>query len=117
MSYIHVEGLCKHFDVRLKREKGSLIRGKKRVQALQDVSFDVEQGELVGYIGPNGAGKSTTVKILSGILTPDEGAVTVGGRVPWKERKAHVRRIGVVFGQRMQLWWDVPIADSFELLK
>ncbi|MBQ6722407.1 MAG: ATP-binding cassette domain-containing protein, partial [Clostridia bacterium] len=117
MSYIHVEGLCKHFDIRLKREKGSLIRGKKRVQALQDVSFDVEQGELVGYIGPNGAGKSTTVKILSGILTPDEGTVTVGGRVPWKERKAHVRRIGVVFGQRMQLWWDVPIADSFELLK
>ena len=117
MSYIHVQGLCKHFDVRLKREKGSLLRAKKRVQALQDVSFDVEQGELVGYIGPNGAGKSTTVKILSGILTPDEGIVTVGSRVPWKERKAHVRRIGVVFGQRMQLWWDVPIADSFDLLK
>ena len=117
MSYIHVQGLSKHFDVRLKREKGSLTRAKKRVQALQDVSFDIGRGELVGYIGPNGAGKSTSVKILSGILTPDAGEVTVGGQVPWKERKAYVRRIGVVFGQRMQLWWDVPIADSYALLK
>ena len=74
MSYISVQGLCKHFDVRQKREKGSLLRKKERVQALQDVSFDVEQGELVGYIGPNGAGKSTTVKILSGIMVPDSGS-------------------------------------------
>ncbi len=87
------------------------------MHALQDISFDIEKGELLGYIGPNGAGKSTTVKILSGILTPDRGTVTVGGRVPWKERKEHVRRIGVVFGQRMQLWWDVPIQDSFDLLR
>jgi len=117
MQYIRVEGLCKHFDVRKKRAKGSLFREKERVSALRDVSFDVERGELVGYIGPNGAGKSTTVKILSGILTPDAGTVQVGGLVPWKDRKAHVRRIGVVFGQRMQLWWDVPILDSFELLR
>ena len=117
MSYISVQGLCKHFDVRQKREKGSLLRKKERVQALQDVSFDVEQGELVGYIGPNGAGKSTTVKILSGIMVPDSGNVSVGGLTPWENRKEHVRRIGVVFGQRMQLWWDVPIADSYDLLK
>ena len=117
MSYISVQGLCKHFDVRQKREKGSLLRKKERVQALQDVSFDVEQGELVGYIGPNGAGKSTTVKILSGIMVPDSGVVSVGGLTPWENRKEHVRRIGVVFGQRMQLWWDVPIADSYDLLK
>lgn len=117
MSYISVEGLCKRFTVRKKREKGSLLRPKETVEALRDVSFGVERGELVGYIGPNGAGKSTTVKILSGILTPDGGSVTVGGLVPWAARKAHVRRIGVVFGQRTQLWWDVPIRDSFQLLR
>ena len=117
MSYIHVAELRKQFVVRQKRGKGSLLREKKTVEALQGISFDVEAGELLGYIGPNGAGKSTTVKILSGILTPDGGEVTVGGRVPWKERKAHVREIGVVFGQRTQLWWDVPILDSYELLR
>ena len=89
----------------------------KIVRALSDVSFDVQKGEIVGYIGPNGAGKSTTVKILSGILVPDSGEVTVGGLVPWKDRKKHVSRIGVIFGQRTQLWWDVPVADSYELLK
>ena len=112
MSYIAVDGLCKTFTVRKKREKGHLLREKTEVQALRGVSFSIERGELVGYIGPNGAGKSTTVKILSGILTPDGGQATVGGRVPWRERKQHVRRIGVVFGQRTQLWWDVPILDS-----
>ena len=117
MSYIAVEALNKAFTVRKKREKGRLLREKSRVQALKDVSFSIEQGELVGYIGPNGAGKSTTVKILSGILTPDGGSVTVGGRTPWKERREHVRHIGVVFGQRTQLWWDVPILDSFTLLR
>ncbi len=117
MSFIHVQHLCKRFYVRKKRQKGALLREKETVRALEDVSFDVEQGELIGYIGPNGAGKSTTVKILSGILTPDGGNVTVGGRIPWKERKEHVRHIGVVFGQRTQLWWDVPILDSFSLLK
>ena len=117
MSYIHVRELEKRFTVREKRKKGALLREKKTVTALQGVSFDIGQGELLGYIGPNGAGKSTTVKILSGILTPESGEVTVGGRIPWKERKAHVRRIGVVFGQRTQLWWDVPIQDSYDLLK
>ena len=117
MSYIHVQNLSKRFIVRKKREKGSLLREKEEVQALRGVSFDIEQGELIGYIGPNGAGKSTTVKILSGIMTPDGGEAVVGGQVPWRERKTYVRRIGVVFGQRMQLWWDVPILDSFSLLK
>ena len=72
---------------------------------------------MVGYIGPNGAGKSSTIKVLSGILTPDSGSCTINGRIPWKERKEHVIEIGVVFGQRSQLWWDVPVFDSFELLR
>nr|AHF25876.1 ABC transporter ATP-binding protein [uncultured bacterium Contigcl_1523] len=117
MSYIDVRELRKTFTVRKKREKGKLFREKDTVEALKGVSFTVEKGELVGYIGPNGAGKSTTVKILSGILTPDGGKAVVGGRVPWKERKEYVRHIGVVFGQRSQLWWDVPISDSYSLLK
>ncbi|MBR4776859.1 MAG: ATP-binding cassette domain-containing protein [Lachnospiraceae bacterium] len=117
MSYIEVEGLRKTFTVRKKREKGKLFREKEIVEALKGISFTVEKGELVGYIGPNGAGKSTTVKILSGILTPESGKALVGGRVPWKDRKDYVKHIGVVFGQRSQLWWDVPIIDSFSLLK
>lgn len=87
------------------------------VQALSQISFVIPDGEMVGYIGPNGAGKSSTIKILSGILTPEEGNVTINGRTPWKQRKEHVREIGVVFGQRTQLWWDVPVIDSFYLLK
>ena len=90
---------------------------KETIHALKDVSFEIEKGELVGYIGPNGAGKSTTVKILSGILVPESGKVSVGGMTPWTDRKAHVRRIGVVFGQRSQLWWDVPLLDSYSLLR
>ena len=117
MSYIEVNGLKKTFTVRKKREKGKLFREKQTVEALKGVSFSVEKGELVGYIGPNGAGKSTTVKILSGILTPDGGEALVGSRVPWLERREYVKHIGVVFGQRSQLWWDVPIVDSFSLLK
>ena len=117
MSYIQAEHLRKTFTVRKKREKGSLLREKQTVEAIKDLCFTVERGEMVGYIGPNGAGKSTTVKMLSGILTPDAGQVTVGGRIPWKDRREHVRHIGVVFGQRSQLWWDVPVQDSLDLLK
>ena len=87
------------------------------VHALQDVSFSIGDGEMVGYIGPNGAGKSTTIKIMCGVLTPDSGQCVIDGRIPWKNRVAHVREIGVVFGQRSQLWWDVPVIDSFELIR
>lgn len=117
MSYIEVNNLQKNFIVKKKREKGKLLREKETVKALKGISFSVDKGELVGYIGPNGAGKSTTVKILSGILTPDGGDVRVGDYVPWKERREHVKNIGVVFGQRSQLWWDVPIIDSYNLLR
>ena len=117
MSYIEVNDLKKTFTVRKKRTKGQLFREKQKIEALKGVSFSVEKGELVGYIGPNGAGKSTTVKILSGILTPDGGEALVDGRVPWLERREYVKHVGVVFGQRSQLWWDVPIIDSFSLLK
>lgn len=87
------------------------------IDALKDVSFSIEAGEMVGYIGPTGAGKSSTIKIMSGILTPDSGECVINGYTPWRERKKYVRGIGVVFGQRTQLWWDVPVVDSFELLK
>ena len=92
-------------------------REYEEIHALRDVSFTIGDGEMVGYIGPNGAGKSTTIKIMCGILTPDSGSCDINGRTPWKERVAHVREIGVVFGQRSQLWWDVPIIDSFELIR
>ncbi len=87
------------------------------IEAIKGISFSIDDGEMVGYIGPNGAGKSTTIKILSGILMPDGGTCVVNGQVPWKDRKEYVRQIGVVFGQRSQLWWDIPVIDSFELLK
>ncbi len=115
--FIEVTDLSKSFTVRKKREKGAFFREKTVVQALDRVSFSINAGELVGYIGPNGAGKSTTVKLLSGILTPDGGEALVGGYVPWKERREYVRHIGVVFGQRTQLWWDVPVLDSYRLLR
>jgi ABC-2 type transport system ATP-binding protein len=95
---------------------GLFHRRKRAVSALDGVGFEIERGELVAYIGPNGAGKSTTIKILAGILAPSSGTGEVGGLVPWKQRRAHVARIGVVFGQRTQLWWDLPVTDSFDLL-
>ena len=97
--------------------KALFHREYEEIHALDDLSFTIRDGERVGYIGPNGAGKSSTIKVLSGILTPDSGQCLVNGRTPWKDRVAHVKEIGVVFGQRTQLWWDVPVADSFELLK
>src|SRR5262245_58155231 len=123
MSQIVVRDLKKSFRVGV-RAPGVLggLRAFVRpefqdVRALDGVSFSISSGELVGYIGPNGAGKSTTVKILSGILVPDGGDVSVMGRTPWLDRIAHVRRIGVVFGQRTQLWWDLPVIESFDLLR
>lgn len=97
--------------------KALFSREYEVIRALDGVSFRVDDGEMVGYIGPNGAGKSTTIKLMCGILSPDSGTCVIDGRVPWKERKAHVRNIGVVFGQRSQLWWDVPVIDSFELVR
>lgn len=97
--------------------KALFSREYELVHALNDVSFTVQDGEMVGYIGPNGAGKSTTIKIMCGILTPDSGSCVINGHTPWKDRIAHVREIGVVFGQRSQLWWDVPVIDSFELVR
>ncbi len=97
--------------------RGLLRRREKRIQAVDDVSFSLGAGELVGYIGPNGAGKSTTIKLMSGILSPDSGKIEVMGLCPWKDRRRHVANIGVVFGQKSQLWWDNPAIDSFELLR
>jgi len=97
--------------------KGLFHRSYRTVEALRGVSFSLEAGELVGYIGPNGAGKSTTVKALAGILVPDSGVCQVMGRTPWEQRSEHVADIGVVFGQRTQLWWDLPVIESFELLR
>src|SRR3954454_13595377 len=86
------------------------------VQAVRDVSFTIEQGEMVGCVGPNGAGKSTTIKMLTGILVPSGGRVEVLGQVPFRRRKHIAQNVGVVFGQRTQLWWDLPLIDSLELL-
>lgn len=120
---IQAEHLQKTFRVRKRNAgfknaaKAFFSREHEEIHALNDVSFRIEDGEAVGYIGPNGAGKSSTIKILSGILTPDSGTCVIDGRVPWKDRRAHVSQIGVVFGQRSQLWWDVPVIDSFELIR
>ena len=97
--------------------KGLIHGRRRRIDALTDVAFSLEAGELLGFIGPNGAGKSTTITILSGILRPDAGRVVVDGLVPYDDRIRHVARIGVVFGQRTQLWWDLPVIDGFDLLR
>ncbi|MFN3236984.1 MAG: ATP-binding cassette domain-containing protein [Pseudomonadales bacterium] len=123
MSHIRVRSLSKSFQIAERQAgfvgslKGLFNRTYRHVHALDGVSFDLGKGELVGYIGPNGAGKSTTIKILSGILVPDSGECTVAGLTPWQNRAEHVANIGVVFGQRTQLWWDLPVIESFALLR
>lgn len=123
MSFIEVNEVSKAFRVS-RRSAGipgmlaNLVVPKyEKKQAVDNVSFSIEQGEMVGFIGPNGAGKSTTIKMLSGILYPDTGSVRVNGYIPYRQRKEYVGRIGVVFGQKSQLQWDLPVIDSFELLK
>jgi len=123
MKLIEVKDLSKTFRIS-KREtglKGALHGLFKREyeykHALDHISFSIDEGELIGYIGPNGAGKSTTIKILTGILYPNGGRCIVNNRIPWEERREHVKDIGVVFGQRTQLWWDLPVIESFNLLR
>ncbi len=120
---IHAEGLSKRYR-RVRRTQGFaaplrdlLFRRYDSFAALRDVSFSVAPGTIVGYLGPNGAGKSTTVKILTGVIRPTSGTVRVAGLCPQAERRELTRRIGVVFGQRTQLWWDLPVISSFELIK
>jgi len=123
MAHVVVRDLVKTYRVSerdpglIGAVRGLLSRRYREVRALDGVSFELARGELLGLIGPNGAGKSTTIKILSGILRPTAGVVTVGDIVPYAERTRHVARLGVVFGQRTQLWWDLPVLDGFELLR
>lgn len=123
MSFIEVKNVCKTFRVSRRRAGAfgalaNLISPKfEKKEAVRNISFDINKGEAVGFIGPNGAGKSTTVKMLSGILHPDSGEISVDGFVPYKQRKRYVGKIGVVFGQKSQLQWDLPVIDSFDLLK
>lgn len=120
---ITMKGISKTYRVRARQSgmkhavKGLFSRSYTEIQAINDMTFTIPDGQIVGYIGPNGAGKSTTIKILSGILRPDSGSCTVNGMVPWENRRQYVAQLGVVFGQRSQLWWDVPVMDSFQLLK
>jgi ABC-2 type transport system ATP-binding protein len=115
MSLIEARGLSRTFVVR--RKAGRFRRTTDTVAAVRDLTFSVEAGEMVGYIGPNGAGKSTTIKMLTGILVPTAGDLRVAGVEPSRHRTELARRIGVVFGQRTTLWWDLPLRDSFTLLQ
>jgi ABC-2 type transport system ATP-binding protein len=115
MAIIRVADLEKTFEVR--RRAGRLRRERVTVRAVDGVSFEVQPGEMIGYIGPNGAGKSTTIKMLTGVLVPSSGSARVAGLDPSRQRIELARRMGVVFGQRRQLWWDLPLIDSFELLR
>ena len=122
-NIITVQSIKKYYKI-AKRDKGifaslsSLFNRKYEIKkAVDDVSFSIKRGEIVGFVGPNGAGKSTTIKVLSGILYPDAGDVNIKGYIPYKQRKQYVKNIGVVFGQKSQLNWDLPLIESFELMK
>lgn len=120
---IKVKNLQKHFKVRQHHQgrwasaRNLVTRQYRLVKAVDEVTFSVGAGELVGYLGPNGAGKSTTIKMLTGLLVPSGGEVQVNGRIPWRERSRYVARIGAVFGQRTTLWWDLPLVESLQLLR
>jgi ABC-2 type transport system ATP-binding protein len=123
MSLIHIQDLSKHFKILNRREGLSgafkdLFSGDFRtVKAVDGISFDIEAGEIVGYIGPNGAGKSTTIKMMTGILKPTDGTIFINDHVPYTNRIKQAQIMGVVFGQRTQLWWDLPVIESFKILK
>lgn len=123
MSFISVKDINKTFKVARRKSglkesiKSFIKRDYIYIDAVKNISFDIKKGEIIGYIGPNGAGKSTTIKMLAGILVPDSGTIKVDGLIPWKDREKYVSNIGVVFGQRSQLWWDIPAGDTFDLLK
>lgn len=120
---IEIKNITKEFKVLNRREglKGSLkdlfSRDYKTVRAVDNISMSIKQGEIVGYLGPNGAGKSTTIKMMTGVLEPTSGEILVNGKVPYKDRSGNAQEIGVVFGQRTQLWWALPLIESFKILK
>lgn len=120
---IEIKNVTKEFKVLNRREglKGSLkdlfSRDYKRIRAVDNISMNIKQGEIVGYLGPNGAGKSTTIKMMTGVLEPTSGEILVGGNIPYLNRSKNAQEIGVVFGQRSQLWWALPLVESFKLLK
>lgn len=123
MALINVESLIKDYKINDRKKgllgalQGLLIPEYKIKRAVDNIGFSIEKGEMVGFIGPNGAGKSTTVKMLTGILVPTSGSISIGGLSPYKDRKKNAFRVGAVFGQRTQLWWDLPVEDTFDLLK
>lgn len=121
MSLIEARDLRKHYFVRPAARGLARVFGGPgatlEIRAVDGISFDIAEGERVGYLGPNGAGKSTTIKVLTGILLPTSGVVAVGGIVPWRDRMRNARQIGVIFGQRTQLYWDLPLIHSFEMLR
>lgn len=120
---IRVHDLHKYFQVPIRQRgrfsalRSLLVRRHRLVKAVNGVSFQIGRGELVGYLGPNGAGKSTTIKMLTGLLVPTHGEISVNGRIPWKQREEHVKSLGAVFGFRSTLWWDLPVIESLELLR
>lgn len=123
MSYIEAKNIYKKYSI-VKMQQGffggirSLVSRQYVIkEAVRNVSFMIDKGEIVGYVGPNGAGKSTMIKMLSGVLVPTSGLITVGGLIPYENRRQNSKRIGVVFGQRSQLYWDLPVADSFDLFQ
>lgn len=123
MSFITIDNLTKTFRIQKRNSglknaiKAFFKRDYTIINAVDHISFNIDKGEIVAYIGPNGAGKSTTIKMLTGILRPDSGTCIVDGKNPFEDRKKYVSEIGVVFGQKSQLWWDIPVEDSFDLLR
>lgn len=123
MNIVKIHNVSKHFKVLNRREglmgtfKDLFSRDYRLVKAVDDVSMSLEEGEFVGFLGPNGAGKSTTIKMMTGVLAPTSGEIWVNGNIPFKNRSRNAQNIGVVFGQRTQLWWDLPVIESFKILK